>query len=106
MTLAACVQEIAAAPLRERPGTAFIDGGSGFQGAGRMAEVAAGMPWTQLFEARGMTPLGLRDTRFGKTDNPRISGGAQGRPEGYSRAPRQLLPRPGSDLPGGPPPSG
>src|SRR5262249_3874091 len=98
MTLAACVQEIAAAPLRERPGTAFIDGGSGFQVAGRMAGVAAGMPWTQLFGARGMTPLGLRGTGFGKTGNPRISRGAQGSAEGYARALRQLLPGPDPDL--------
>src|SRR5262249_32645716 len=98
MTLAACVQEIAAAPLRAPPGTAYIDGGSGFQVAGRMAEVAAGMPWPQLFEARVMTPLGLRDTGFGKTDNARISGGAQASAEGYARARRQLPPGADPDL--------
>jgi CubicO group peptidase (beta-lactamase class C family) len=97
-TLAACVQEIAAAPLRAPPGTAFIDGGTGFQVAGRMAEVAAGTGWIQLFGSRVMTPLGLHDTGFGKTDNPRISGGAQASAEGYARALRQLLPDPRPDL--------
>jgi CubicO group peptidase (beta-lactamase class C family) len=98
MTLAACVQEIAAAPLRAPVGTAFIDGGTGFQVAGRMAEVVAGTDWAQLFETRVMVPLGLHDTGFGKTDNPRISGGAQASGEGYARVLRQLLPAPSPDL--------
>jgi len=98
MTLAACVQEIAAAPLRAPAGTAFIDGGTGFQVAGRMAEVVAGTDWAQLFETRVMVPLGLHDTGFGKTDNPRISGGAQASGEGYARVLRQLLPAPDPDL--------
>ena len=98
MTLPACVQEIAATPLRAAPGTAFIDGGTGFQVAGRMAEIAAGTDWATLFETRVMVPLGLHDTGFGKTDNPRISGGAQASGEGYARVLRQLLPAPEPDL--------
>jgi CubicO group peptidase (beta-lactamase class C family) len=63
-----------------------------------MAEVAAGTSWVQLFEARVMIPLGLHDTGFGKTDNPRLSGGAQASAEGYARVLRQLLPDPTPDL--------
>jgi len=49
-TLDACTQEIARLPLRAPPGKAFIDGGAGFQVAGRMAELAdqsGGVPLQQ-----------------------------------------------------------
>lgn len=97
-TLTACTQEIARTPLRAPPGTAFIDGGAGFQVAGRMAELAAGQPWALLIQTRLMDPLGFRSTGFGRTDNPRIAGGAQASAAEYARALRQLLPGPSPDL--------
>jgi len=97
-TLAACVQEIAALPLRKPPGRAFIDGGAGFQVAGRVAELRAGMPWALIIQTRLMDPLGFRLTGFGRTENPRIAGGAQANAVEYARALRQLLPSPGPDL--------
>jgi CubicO group peptidase (beta-lactamase class C family) len=97
-TLTACVQEIAKTPLRAQPGTAFIDGGAGFQIAGRMAELAAGRPWAFLVQTRLMDPLGFKSTGWGRTDNPRIAGGAQANAAEYARALRQLLPGAAPDL--------
>lgn len=97
-TLPVCVEEVARTPLRATPGTAFIDGGSGFQIAGRMAELAGGRPWAFLVQTRLMEPLGFQSTGFGRTDNPRIAGGAQASAAEYARALRQLLPGPTPDL--------
>jgi len=97
-TLSACAQEIARTPLRAAPGKAFIDGGTGFQVAGRMAELASGQPWALLMQTRLMDPLGFRSTGFGRTDNPRIAGGAQANAAEYARALRQLLPGARPDL--------
>ncbi|HET9157805.1 MAG TPA: serine hydrolase domain-containing protein [Myxococcaceae bacterium] len=97
-TLDACTQEIAKLPLRAPPGKAFIDGGTGFQVAGRMAELASGKPWALLMQTRLMDPLGFRVTGFGRTDNPRIAGGAQANAIEYARALRQLLPGANPDL--------
>ena len=97
-TLPACIQEIAKTPLRAPPGTAFVDGGAGFQVAGRMAELAGGRPWAFLVQARLMDPLGFHATGWGRTDNPRIAGGAQANAAEYARALRQLLPGATPDL--------
>jgi len=97
-TLAACTLEIARTPLRAAPGTAFVDGGAGYQVAGRMAELASGKPWALLIQTRLMDPLGFRSTGFGRTDNPRIAGGAQANASEYARALRQLLPGASPDL--------
>jgi CubicO group peptidase (beta-lactamase class C family) len=76
-TLEACVREIAQSPLRRDPGTVVIYGSTGFQVAGRMAEVASGKRWTDLFRDQLTHPLGMRVTGFGRTANPRVAGGAQ-----------------------------
>lgn len=90
-TLEACVREIAQLPLRRDPGTAVISGSTGFQVAGRMAEVAAGKSWAQLFRDGLTTPLRLRATGFGRTANPRIGGGAQSTAGEYGRVVDLLL---------------
>lgn len=84
-TLAACVQEIAGTALRKDPGTSVIYGASGLQVAGRMAEVATGKPWAELFRDALTVPLGLRATGFGRTANPRIAGGAQSTADEYGK---------------------
>lgn len=83
ITLEACVQQIAEAPLRKDPGTAVVSGATGFQVAGRMAEMVSGRSWAALFRQYLTEPLGLRATGFGRTANPRISGGAQSSAEEY-----------------------
>lgn len=97
-TLDACAQEIARLPLRASPGKAFIDGGAGFQIAGRMAELASGKPWALLVQTRLMDPLGFHLTGWGRTDNPRIAGGAQANAVEFARALRHLLPGATPDL--------
>lgn len=91
-TLAACVQEIAKTPLRQEPGTGFVFGGTSLQVAGRMAELATGKSWEELFRTRLADPLQLKATGWGRTANPRIAGGAQTTAAEYSRVLRQLLP--------------
>jgi serine-type D-Ala-D-Ala carboxypeptidase/endopeptidase len=76
-TLEACVREISQAALRRDPGTAVIYGSTGYQVAGRMAEVVTGRSWAELFREHLTRPLGLPATGFGRTANPRIAGGAQ-----------------------------
>lgn len=85
-SLDACAREILAAPLAYAPGTGFAYGGSSMQVAGRMAEIAAGEPWSVLFEREVVQPLGLRDTDYGlgtdlpgnvHVSNPRIGGGVR-----------------------------
>lgn len=90
-TLAACVEQIAATPLRKEPGTAVIYGSCGLQVAGRMAEVATGQSWLELFRTHLATPLGLRATGFGRTANPRIAGGAQSTADEYGKVLDLLL---------------
>jgi CubicO group peptidase (beta-lactamase class C family) len=85
-SLDACAREILDAPLAYAPGTGFAYGGSSMQVAGRMAEIAAGEPWSVMFERDVVQPLGLRDTDYGlgtdlpgnvHVSNPRIGGGVR-----------------------------
>jgi CubicO group peptidase (beta-lactamase class C family) len=65
-------------PLEFEPGTMFGYGGVSMQATGAAAEVAAGMPWVDLFDARVASPLGLRSTNWlvaGGPVNPGIGGG-------------------------------
>ncbi|MBL8622745.1 MAG: beta-lactamase family protein [Myxococcales bacterium] len=59
VTLAECVAAIAAEPLVAAPGTRFDYGSTHLQVAARMAEVATGRTWAELFRARLADPLGL-----------------------------------------------
>jgi CubicO group peptidase (beta-lactamase class C family) len=90
-TLEACVKAIAAMPLRKEPGAAVLYGGTGFQVAGRMAELATGKSWAELFRTYLTAPLGLRLTGFGRTANPRVAGGAQSAAGEYGKVLQLLL---------------
>lgn len=75
-TLDTCVQEILATPLANSPGTAFVYTGNGMQVGGRMAEIATGKAWAQIFADEVSTPLGMSDTGFNFGNmNPQIAGG-------------------------------
>lgn len=83
-SLAQCAEQIAQAPLIAAPGTAFAYGGNSFQVAGRIAEVATGKFWDDLFQGRLRNLLGMTSTDYGFTatatdyvrmTNPRIAGG-------------------------------
>jgi CubicO group peptidase (beta-lactamase class C family) len=85
-TLDACARQILERPLIGVPGQVFSYGGNSMQVAGRMAEIATGKDWNQLFRERIATPLGMTRTDyapgfagtaigFTAVGNPRIAGG-------------------------------
>jgi len=92
-TLDACAQQILALPLMYAPGTAFAYTGNAMQVAGRMAEIATGESWEQLFHEQVTTPLAMPDTdyltgsavtvTFGSA-NPQIAGGLHATVGDYS----------------------
>ena len=89
-TLAESVAHIVTLPLRERPGTRFRYGGLALQVAGRMAELAAGQSFDELFRASLARPLLLEHTRFTPVDpapghNPMLGGGARSSARDYGR---------------------
>lgn len=86
-SLGTCAEEILARAPRAVPGRRFAYGGASMQVAGRIAELAGGAPWEELFRRRVAEPLGLRRTAFSArpTQNPRIAGGAVSSAEDYLR---------------------
>ena len=66
MSVRKCVDNIAAVPLREPPGTKLRYGGCGFQVAARVAEVVTGQTWYEFFDERIREPLGMTTTRYGR----------------------------------------
>ncbi|HEX2451804.1 MAG TPA: serine hydrolase domain-containing protein [Gemmatimonadales bacterium] len=71
-----CARQIAEkSKLRHPPGAAFAYGGAAFTVAGRMAEVAAGRPWVEIFASRIAQPLGLKQTGYGNEPNALLSEG-------------------------------
>lgn len=84
MTLASCVDEIAHLPMAAAPATAFAYGENSFQVAGRMAEVATGKSFDDLFRERLALPLGMTSSDWGfrsreagllRVNNPRLGSG-------------------------------
>jgi CubicO group peptidase (beta-lactamase class C family) len=84
MTLAECVDEIARLPMDAAPATVFAYGENSFQVAGRMAEVATGKSFEDLFRARLAAPLGMTNSDWGyrsrapellRINNPRLGSG-------------------------------
>jgi len=75
ITLAQCVDQIATLNLLAPPGTMFWYGGTSMQVAGRIAEVASGKTWAQLFADQIGTPLGMSSTFYWPILNPQIGGG-------------------------------
>ncbi|MBK8068231.1 MAG: beta-lactamase family protein [Rhodanobacteraceae bacterium] len=100
--LQACVDEILAQPLRYPPGTGFAYGGNSMQVAGRLAEIASGRRWDDLFREEVATPLGMVATDYAfsstqpgyvETCNPRIAGGARSTLADYGRFVQAVLER-------------
>jgi CubicO group peptidase (beta-lactamase class C family) len=89
-TLEESVAQIVSLPLRDRPGERFRYGGLALQVAGRMAELAAGLRFEELFQRCIARPLALEHTRFTPVDsapghNPMLSGGARSTTRDYAR---------------------
>jgi serine-type D-Ala-D-Ala carboxypeptidase/endopeptidase len=94
ITLADCVAAISQQALVAEPGTRFDYGSTHLHVAARMAEVAAGQSWTNLFAAQLKAPLGLTSPdlqwftapRQGiGTSNPLIAGGLRATMNEYAR---------------------
>lgn len=97
LTLAQAVQQIAAVGLRRTfvpgqglvtvlPGTDFCYGGVSMHVSGRVAEVAAGVPYVQLLNQRLLLPSGMTRTFFspGTLANPRVAGGLNSTARDYA----------------------
>ncbi len=65
ITLKQCVERVADVDLLHPPGEKFQYGGWHFQTAARVAEMATGKPWHQIFGEKLTGPLGLADTYHG-----------------------------------------
>ena len=99
-TLASCANRILQEPLIGTPGTVFSYGGNSMQVAGRMAELATGKAWDDIFIDEMVTPLGLNATDFAtastasgyvRNTNPRIAGGVRSTLEDYGKVVDMVL---------------
>ena len=92
LTLAQSVDSIARyTPLIYPPGEGFGYGGVSFQVAGRVAEVATGLPWDTLFVRFVARPCGMNHTDYGPLPYRRIAGGAYSTALDYARFVRMIL---------------
>ncbi len=86
--LSHCVAQIANSPLVTMPGSKFGYGSVSYHLAARVAEVAAGESWREIYQGRIAKPLGLTNTRFGRvgqSENPGIAGNLNTSRDGYAR---------------------
>lgn len=101
ITLGDCANTILAnSTLIGTPGTVFAYGGNSMQVAGRMAEIAAGKAWDDIFIEQTATPLGLAQTDYAydstvagyvRMANPRIAEGGRSTLEDYGHVVDMLL---------------
>ncbi len=101
-TLASCAQQILQKPLIGTPGKVFAYGGNSMQVAGRMAELATGNAWDDIFIDEMVRPLGLVGTDYAtastapgyvRSVNPRVPGGVRSTLEDYGRVLDMVLAR-------------
>jgi len=93
ITLAECVEQIAASTPRAAPGTRFDYGSTHLHVAARMAEVVTGSTWNVIFAQQVLRPLGLPDSvqfySFPRqaigTTNPLVAGGMRATMNEYGR---------------------
>jgi len=85
-TLDTCTQQILATTLQYPPGSGFAYTGNGMQVGGRMAEIATGKSWDEIFQDEVTVPLQMPNTDFASgsllppyvsVQNPQIAGGAR-----------------------------
>jgi CubicO group peptidase (beta-lactamase class C family) len=97
-----CVDQILSVPLSYAPGTRFAYGGNSMHVAGRLAEIATGLRWDQIFRNEIATPLGMSETDYGfnsvapgtiEVSNPRIAGGARSTLRDYARLAQAFVQR-------------
>ena len=81
-------------PLLYQPGEGFAYGGSSMHIAGRVAEVASGKSWIQVFNQYLTTPLAITSMDYnglGVTENYRLAGGGQSSLPDYGKVLNMLL---------------
>lgn len=99
LTLAACVEMIERDPVEAPAGTLFDYGSTHLAVAGRMAEVATGESWADLFASRLREPLGIgTDAQYYATprnpvptENPLLAGGLRMTMDEYARVLRLVF---------------
>jgi len=62
------VKSYAITPLQYEPGTKYVYSNAGINTAGRIIEVASGMPYEDFLDKRLFGPLGMKDTTFWPND--------------------------------------
>jgi len=101
-TLDTCAQQVLALALQYPPGTAFAYTGNGMQVGGRMAEIASGKSWDQLFQDEVTTQLGMAHTDFNPVSllppyqaiqNPQIAGGVRSTLHDYANVVQMIAQR-------------
>jgi CubicO group peptidase (beta-lactamase class C family) len=88
ITLAECVQRIAAEPLSSAPGMEVGDAAVGIQAGARICEVISGMTWQDFFRTRIAEPLDMTSTTFdmmGFSRNPFVAGAARSTAQDFTR---------------------
>ena len=89
-TLKESVAHIVPLPADAQPGTLFKYGGLAMQVAGRMAEIATGQSWEELFTSHIAQPLGMKNTHFTPVSeeqgfSPTLGGGARTTLDDYAK---------------------
>jgi CubicO group peptidase (beta-lactamase class C family) len=67
-TLKEEIEQVAAAPLRQEPGTKYEYNNNGINTAGRIIEVVSGLPYADFLQQRLLTPLKMTHTTFWPTE--------------------------------------
>ncbi|HEX9937443.1 MAG TPA: serine hydrolase domain-containing protein [Longimicrobium sp.] len=88
-SLKECTTDISFSTLAGAPGAEFRYGSASFQVAGRLAEIAAGESWNELFEHRISGPLGAPFTGWFGT-NPILAAGGWSSGEEFARVLRMV----------------
>jgi CubicO group peptidase (beta-lactamase class C family) len=89
-TLEESVAHILPLPIETYPGTQFNYGGLAMQVAGRMAEIATGKSWEEIFQEKIAKPLGMLNTHFTPVSSigghsPMLGGGARTTLKDYTK---------------------
>lgn len=91
-SLKECTTDISFSTLTNAPGAEFRYGSASFQVAGRLAELAAGESWNELFKHRISDPLGIPFTGWFGT-NPLLAAGGWSTGREYARVLRMVAAR-------------
>jgi len=90
-SLELCAREIASIPLAAKPGTLFSYSNLAMQAGGRVAEVAGGQTWQDMFRARIAAPLEMIETTYSPGKNPFIGSGVRSSARDYVRFLQMIL---------------